>query len=71
MADANREELVSVEDIFENDELVLMKATFKPTYDKIVRTSVGVKDEKGISSGLLQLMKNLYNSFKIVLLLHK
>lgn len=47
MADANREELVSVEDIFENDEIVLMKATFKPSYDKIVRTSVGIKDEKG------------------------
>ncbi len=47
MAEADREELVSVEDIFENDELVLMKATFKPSYDKIVRTSVGIKDETG------------------------
>lgn len=47
MADANREELIEVEDIFENDELVLMKATFKPSYDKIVRTSVGIKDETG------------------------
>lgn len=47
MTDANREELVSVEDIFENDELVLMKATFEPSYDKIVRTSVGIKDETG------------------------
>lgn len=47
MANVDREELVAVEDIFENDELVLMKATFKPSYDKIVRTSVGIKDETG------------------------
>lgn len=47
MLQSEREELIGVEDIFENDELVLMKATFKPNYDKIVRTSVGIKDEKG------------------------
>lgn len=29
MANVDREELVAVEDIFENNELVLMKATFQ------------------------------------------
>lgn len=45
MANVDREDLVAVEDVFENDEFVLMKATFKPSCDKIVRTSVGIKDE--------------------------
>lgn len=42
-----KEKLIGVEDIFENDELVLMKATYEPNYNQVVRTAVGIKDENG------------------------
>lgn len=41
------EELVDIKDVFENDEIVLMKARYNPGYEMVERTSVGVKDEKG------------------------
>lgn len=41
------EELVSIENIFENNDYVLMQATYVPKPQKIIRTSVGIKDEKG------------------------
>lgn len=47
MKDFNGEELVRIEDIFENDTLVVMKATYKPVYDKVIRTSIGIKDSTG------------------------
>lgn len=40
-------ELISIEDIFENDELVLMKAVYKKGVFKISVLSVGFKDESG------------------------
>lgn len=40
-------ELISVEDIFENDELVLMKAIYKKNSFRISILSVGFKDESG------------------------
>lgn len=40
-------ELISIEDIFENDELVLMKAVYKKGVFKISVLSVGFKDETG------------------------
>ena len=47
MADFNDEELTGVEDIFENDELVLMKATFIRNSETVVETAVGIKDTAG------------------------
>lgn len=47
MLDFENEELISVEDIFENEEFVLMKAIYKSDCDKISRTSVGIKDKNG------------------------
>ncbi len=47
MKDFNGEELVRIEDIFENDTLVVMKETYKPVYDKVIRTSIGIKDSTG------------------------
>ena len=41
------EELIDVEDIFENDELVLMKATFVRNSETVIDTSVGIKDDEG------------------------
>ncbi|MGN1329091.1 MAG: hypothetical protein ACI4V4_05285 [Eubacterium sp.] len=43
----NKTELMSVNDIFENSELVLMKATFGNSLFKIIRTDVGLKNEDG------------------------
>ena len=40
-------ELIDTEDIFENDEYVLIKATYKSNDIKTVITSVGIKDERG------------------------
>lgn len=40
-------ELIDVKDIYENNELVLMKATFGNPLFKIVRTDVGLKDDEG------------------------
>lgn len=42
-----KKELISVEDIFENDELVLMKAIYKKNSLHIKVLSVGFKDESG------------------------
>ena len=47
MADFKDEELTGVEDIFENDELVLMKATFIRNSETVVETAVGIKDTAG------------------------
>lgn len=43
----NQTELFDIEDIFENDEYVLIKATYKSKNGKSVITSVGIKDETG------------------------
>lgn len=40
-------ELLGIEDVFENDELVLMKATYQKNSFKIVEISVGLKDADG------------------------
>ncbi|MGN1420965.1 MAG: hypothetical protein ACI4XC_05580 [Eubacterium sp.] len=40
-------ELMNVKDIFENNELVLMKATFGNSFFKITRTDVGLKNDDG------------------------
>lgn len=42
-----KKELISVEDIFENDELVLMKAIYMKGVFKISVLSLGFKDELG------------------------
>ena len=41
------EEISSVEDIYEDDVIVLMKATFKSNFLDIERISAGVKNESG------------------------
>lgn len=41
------EELLDTEDIFENDEIVLMKSTFKSKFFIIQKLAVGVKNENG------------------------
>ncbi|MDE6469798.1 MAG: hypothetical protein K2L19_02100 [Eubacterium sp.] len=40
-------ELLGVEDIFENDEFVLMKATYQRNSFRIAELSVGLKDYTG------------------------
>ena len=40
-------ELINVSDIFENNELVLMKATFGNAFFRIIRTDVGLKNDEG------------------------
>lgn len=40
-------ELIDIEEIFENDEVVLMKSIYKSKYFKVEQLSVGVKDENG------------------------
>ena len=47
MKNFNSEELIKIEDIFENDTLVVMKATYKPVYNRVIRTSIGIKDSTG------------------------
>ncbi len=47
MTDINNEELMDVEDIFENDELVIMKATFVRNSETVIETAVGIKDSSG------------------------
>ena len=39
--------LSEVNDIFENDELVVMKVTFEVSGQKIVNTDIGIKDSTG------------------------
>ena len=41
------EELIDTEDIFENDEVVLMKSTFKSKLFNTQKLAVGVKNENG------------------------
>ena len=41
------EELIDTEDIFENEEVVLMKSTFKSKFFSIQKLAVGVKNENG------------------------
>ncbi len=43
----NKIELINVKDIFENNELVLIKATFGNSFFRIIRTDIGLKDENG------------------------
>lgn len=43
----NEEELISVEELYDNDELVLMKSTFDYSYFKVVQTDIGIKDDTG------------------------
>ena len=47
MTDINNEELMDVEDIFENDELVIMKATFIRNSVTVIETAAGIKDSSG------------------------
>ena len=47
MTDINNEELMDVEDIFENNELVLMKATFIRNSETVIETAAGIKDASG------------------------
>ncbi len=47
MTDFENEELMDVEDIFENDELVIMKATFIRNSVTVIDTAVGIKDSLG------------------------
>ncbi len=42
-----KEELIKTEDIFENDDLVLIKATFIRNSETVIDTSVGIKDDAG------------------------
>lgn len=40
-------DLISIEELFENDEVVLMNSIYDYGYCKIVNTDVGVKNEAG------------------------
>lgn len=41
------EELIETQDIFENDELVVIKATFIRRSETVIETAVGIKDSSG------------------------
>ena len=41
------EELIDTEDIFENDDVVLMKSTFKSKLFSTQKLAVGIKNENG------------------------
>ncbi len=41
------EELIKTEDVFENDELVVIKATFVRNSVTVIDTAVGIKDSSG------------------------
>ncbi len=41
------EELIGTQDIFENDEIVLIKATFIINSETVIETAVGIKDSSG------------------------
>lgn len=43
----NEAELMSVEELYENEELVLMKSTFDYGEFKVIQTDVGIKDNTG------------------------
>lgn len=43
----NEVELISVEELYENDELILMKSTFDYGDFKVIQTDVGNKDDAG------------------------
>lgn len=43
----NESELMSVEELYENDELILMKSTFDYGDFKVIQTDVGNKDDAG------------------------
>lgn len=40
-------ELIDIEDVFENDEVVLMKSIYKAKHFSVEQLSVGVKDKNG------------------------
>lgn len=40
-------ELIDIEDVFENDEVLLMKSTYKAKHFTVEQLSVGVKDKTG------------------------
>lgn len=40
-------ELIDIEDVFENDEVLLMKSTYKAKHFSVELLSVGVKNENG------------------------
>ena len=44
---AQNDELICIEDLFENDEYVLMKAIFITNNKSITKTSVGIKEKNG------------------------
>lgn len=43
----NDSELINVEELYENDELILMKSTFDYGEFKVIQTDVGIKDNTG------------------------
>ena len=43
----NEAELISVEELYENNELILMKSTFDYGDFKVIQTDVGIKDNTG------------------------
>lgn len=40
-------ELIDIEDVFENDEVVLMKSIYKAEHFSVEQLSAGVKDKNG------------------------
>lgn len=47
MFGTQNDELICIEDLFENDEYVLMKAIFIINNRNITKTSVGIKEKNG------------------------
>jgi hypothetical protein len=60
------EELFEMEDVSENEKLVLMEATFVPNCDKIVRTSVGVKDEAGDIVRIIEISEKRFKGDELI-----
>lgn len=53
------EELIDTEDLFEIDELVLMKATYKLKSFNIEKFAVGIKDEDGDIVNIIELTEKI------------
>lgn len=51
--------LIDVEDIFENDDVVLMKSTYKAAHFMVEQLSVGIKDSNGDISKIVDVSEKI------------
>lgn len=56
-------ELENIEDLFENEEMVVTKATYTTGYARIVNLDVGVKDSEGDITEVITVKTNVIRDY--------